>query len=290
MVIAVTVVYVNAQDDGNYEETSDERYISFLFYDNFTNDNISGKITPGIWVKGYGETKMECFLNACESAGIFVEMAGIQIVKLGYSPNGIYDSNFHQSGWASGVWNSSITLWSSEAFSVRYMAIGHGLGRDGNVPAQPWQTPDDIKFYGGEPMAPGDGTKVIFHFYDDYRNSSAAVFAGQSNRMQLVDTGQWVAAYGDTVGDAFRDACSRMFWRDTVVAYNDLSGLFVRVWNATSGLYAFLWDGNAWMPVNLSQLELTENMYIAIGHCPGSSLTYPAPAPRQTPETMIWSL
>lgn len=299
VMITVTagIAYTVTHDGGNDRSVSDDSYISFFFYDNYEYDMAgnfkSDLLANGFWVKGYGDTKKECFLDACESAGIFVEMNGHNIVKLGIPSNGTYDTNFFQSGWADGEWDSTITLGSDEPFKVRYMAITHGRlsgGRIGTIP-EPWQNPDEMIWCYGESPEPGNGTGVRFFFYDSYENAEPANYnlPYLSNIWMFIADGYWVTGYGETVKDAFRDACTRVFGAGTTIIYDRDTGMLARIGNISSDMHTFVWNGNGWDVKDISDMTLTEGMCIAVGHCPGST-GQTLPFPPQTPDEARWIL
>lgn len=300
VIAASSLAYVYLSDDGGEGENvgkgeTEGGYISFFFYDNYEYDQKSGLLAEnthlanGFWVKGYGDTKTECFKDACERAGIDVVMTGD---GLGGWAN-TTDGNYAHIGWAGGKWTSDIWLGSTETYKVKYMAIGHGRwsgGSGGNPPA-PWQTPDDIQWYFGESKEPGTGTGVKFYFYDNYNNDPPAVksqpYSSQTDR--FVADGYWVTGYGGTVADAFRDACKRAFGNNVMIGYNDASGTINRIGNVGSQLHSLMWNGTAWESCNLSELSITSDMYIGIGHGSKSAGGNP-PIPWQTPDDMNWGL
>jgi len=289
VVIAGMVFVLSADDDTS---SDDAHYIEFFFYDNHINDiyvtdnPASGlaknkNIANGVWVKGYGETKIDCFKDACGSYGIQVTVSEDGTIT---SLNGITDGNFHQMGWIYNGWSATITLTSDETYPIRFMAIGHGAGSATGNPPVPWQGPDDIRWYYGESAEKGNGTAVLFYFYDSYENDPTS--ASSSDLSKFVAEGYWVAGYGDLVHEAFKDACARL---GKYLGYNDLTGEIFRIGDVNSDIHSLNWNGTSWIKCNISSVPLTSDTYIAVGHGPTTYTGIP-PAPWETPDDIVWSL
>ena len=296
LVVGVSLFVMNQNDDdGGDDGGDDDNYISFYLYDNYENDSTAGVLSQnthlaeGIWVKGYGDTKLDCFLDACERVGIPVEASGGYIS----SWNGISDGNFCQMGWMRNDWTTSIHLSSEESFDVRYMAIGHGRWTNGTggAPPTPQQTPDDIKWYWGESMPVGSGTAVKFHFYDNYVYDPASSSASVSPSLtkKFVANGYNVTGYGDTMAKAFNDACLKCYGEDVVLAYNHDSDIINRIGMVSGNFHVLLWNGAEWEVTGLADIEFKEGLIVAIGHGPLSD-TDDVPKPVKKGSELGWAL
>ena len=263
---AVIVLSGGGGEDSGTDGPDQEKYISFYLYDNFQHDTTSGVLSQnthladGIWVKGYGDSKEECFKDACARAGIPVTCSGGYISEW----NGSKDGNICQLGWAKNKWTPDVYLNSNESFEVRYMAIGHGRWSNGTggEPPKPQQTPDDIRWYWGESTEPGTGTSVTFHFYDDYRYDPAPTHASvyPSDTSHLVADGYNVNGYGSTVEECFKDACRRCYGDNVVIAYNSSTGTINRVGTVSGNFNVLGWNGSGWTEFDMSSSELKEGM------------------------------
>ena len=281
-------------DDGG-DDDGNEKYISFFLYDNYQFDSTAGVLSQnnhlaeGIWVKGYGDTKLECFLDACQTVGVDVAADGGYI----HSWNGIVDGNFCQMGWVRNKWTTSVHLSSEDSFEVKYMAIGHGRWSNGTggTPPTPQQNPDDIKWYWGESKAAGAGTAVKFHFYDNYVNDPDASGPGvnSSTTKKFVANGYNVTGYGNTFEEALRDACKRCYGDNVVIAFNSQTGVINRIGSVSGNINALIWDGNAWQDYDMSQGTISAGAIIAIGHGPLSDLDE-VPLPQIDGSDITWAL
>jgi|GEM_PF-4395086 len=288
VIIAVAAFTLLSDDKGGAQEEAD--HVTFYFYDNHENDDIMGiqaenrSIANGIWVKGYGDTKIDCFMDACDILGWNVEVSDDGVIT---TWNGITDGNFYQAGWIYKGWSSVITLTSDETYPIRFMAIGHGVASASEGTLKPLNrlSPDDIKWYYGESARPGAGTVIGFYFYDNFENDPASPDAS-SDITKFVADGYWVTGYGSSVANAFKDACARL---GKHVGYDDATGEIIRIGDVNHDLHSLLWDGSGWSKCNMSSVTMNSNMYIAIGYGPASS-TGNAPTPWDTPNDIEWSL
>ena len=295
VVIAVVVVataggafvLMGGGGDSGEDSVQSDKFISFYLYDNFKYDSTSGVIShnthlaDGIWVKGYGDSKEECFKDACDRAGIPVICSGGYISEW----NGSKDGNVCQLGWAKNQWTPDIYLGSEESFEIRYMAIGHGRWSNGSSgePPKPNVTPDDIKWYWGESKEPGAGTAATFYLYDDYSYDSApASHVTYASDMILVADGYSVKGYGDTLEDCLRDACKRCFGDNVIFAYNSATGTINRIGMVSANINLLLWNGTEWTDCNLATTALSEGMVLAVCHGPVKydSVTHAEEVPR----------
>lgn len=285
IITAAGVLYVILSDE---DDDSGDRgdCIEFFFYDNHENDDVAGLlaegryIAEGIWVKGYGEDKMKCFIDACKTLDIDAVLTDGIITEI----NGISDGNFHQMGWIYSYWSDTVTLTSDETYPVRFMAIGHGIAGTDSSPPYPPQSPDDIRWYYGESSAKGDGTAVEFYFYDNFENEPSDDAVSDIGR--FLANGFWVTGYGNSVEDAFKNACSKM---GKYLGYNNVTGEIFRLGDVNRNIHSLKWDGTAWVECNISGMSMENNICIAIGHGALSS-GGSCPTPWQTPDDMKWSL
>ena len=275
------------EEDGTFNEA---HFISFYFYDNFENDQTSGLLSEnkhlaaGYWVKGYGGTKTECFLDACDAAGLDAKIAGGNILSIGAADDG----NFCVMGWADNAWTLNINLASSESYQVRYMAVGHGRWTNGinGTPPSPYQTPDDILWYAGADLS--DSGSIYVYFYDNYENDEFVdqIYPYSSVLNAFIADGYWAsAAAGDAV-TVLTEACAKAFGANTTIDI-DPSGNITRIGGIANVLHIMFWNGSAWEPCTVYGPDIQPGLCIAVGH------GYPAggpPAPWEGPSDRKWCI
>ena len=277
---------------------SDGMSVSFFIYDNYEHDVTSGLLSEnehladGYWIRGTGENKKECLLNACDKASISITMEGNDIISI----NGLSDSNYYQMGWTnSSGWVHSITIGSDDQFAVRYMCIGHGrwIGNEGisGTYPEPGQNPDDLIWYYGESKDTDDTNPVVFYFYDNYSNEGFAdpgSIPSSSDTSGFAANGYWVRGFGDSIIDAFEDACAKVYGV-IAVSFNE-DGSLAKIGRLSLNLYTLLWDGATWSGCNISDVEMSDGLVIAIGHGPVDTSTGALPAPPEGPNSTRWYL
>lgn len=305
VVVAVVAIVCVVIFSGNDSETDNETFadyeqrIDFFFYDNYGLEVTVGlmsenkNLANGYWVRGFGETKIDCFNDACEKADIKAVLDDDRNIL---SLNGFSDENYYQMGWAGPAgWTKDITLSSEDGFDVRYMSIGHGRwigekGKEGTFP-EPWQNPDDILWRYGESAAPGEGRAVKFYFYDNYSNEGypdpgntpmPSIISG------FVADGYWVIGYGDSTKEAFEDACERVYGTTLVTFEPD--GNLTRIGGIVNNLHVQSWDGSSWNKCRIPATSLSEDMAFAIGYGPSNKITGEPPEPWENPTEGRWCL
>lgn len=292
------IVLTNNGNESSKTDVPNENagYIAFFLYDNFQYD-ITGSVQAqnkdlanGIWTIGRGESKQSCFEDACRAAGIDVSVSGGGINSM----NGVADGNFCQMGWINGDWSTEIWLGSNESYKVKFMAIGHGRWSEGNGgdPPVPWQTPDDIKWVlGGETPVSKEGKSAVFYFYDSYVNESASGSGPYSSQVhKFIADGYFVKGCGDTLAEAFRDACQRAFGANAAISYNESNGSITRIGAVSGNLCSLSWNGDAWASCDMSSISYSDGMYVAICHGPLDSGNNPPEPWKKPTDQGIWTL
>ena len=298
--VAAAAVMVTATNDDSNKEDEPSNYVTFYIYDSYKYEygsttgmlKTGNHLADGFWVKGYGDTKKDCFVDACEKADIPLVMNGYGI----FSINGISDGNFSQCGYYRGNWTADIWLGSEEDYKVRYMCIGHGAWSGGtDAPPLPKTsvTPDNILWcYGDNTVELGSGNmKIAFYFYDNYENDAAGVSIATypTDVSKFAADGYCVYGCGNTISEAFSNACERAYGDGVAIVYNDETGVINRIGEVVNYISAQSWNGSAWVSCNMSELSYSDGMYIAIGHGYSSSGGTP-PTPWEVPENIDWIL
>lgn len=207
--------------------------------------------------------------------------------------NGVGDGEFCHLGWYMGEWNKDYWLGKvGNTFTVKYMAIGHGLWKDGgyDVPPTVGTTPDDILWrYGENVDHPTEWVmRIPFYFYDNYCYDNAPPATGRVRTDKLIVDGFCVYGYGNSVSEAFKNACSRAYGNDKV-SYDASTGIIKGIKNVSNNISSLQWNGSSWTECNLSSITYSDHMYIAIGHGLSSSEGIP-PEPPRKPDEINWIL
>lgn len=293
VVIVAVIIVMNQGDDKDESEPEEGYSVSFFLYDSFENDPISGGLLPnnehladGFWVKGYGETKTDCLKDACARCGIDIVISDSgAITRIGNVTDGLYCVL----GWADSQWSSEITLSSDETFKVRYMAVGHGRWTTGDrgTPPTPTQTPDDIIYYAGSEV---NETGVGVFFYDNYVNDPdrSQNYPYPSDLNVWIADGIWAEVAAGDAENTIMSACKLVFGNNINVSFSQ-DGIS-RIGEVSGYLSIFVWDAdsNNWVQSSLSDMDLNDGDYIAIGH--GMSKDGVGPLPTQVPSDIKWTV
>ena len=184
--------------------------VSFFFMDNFENDGFQSTdmyasyaepIIPGIWVKGSGSSMEEALKDACKTFGVTVTVSGGKITEM----NGAQDGNLYLWGWNGSSWickNSSGTYLSLNDLGIStysYVSVIHGANNatTGDAPAV-GTTPNNIKWYYGDTIAPGSGKEVKFYLNNVFKYTHfTSSRADASDYKHMIVQGLWIRGYAD---------------------------------------------------------------------------------------------
>lgn len=237
----------------------DEKTVSFLFCDNFENDNFESTtvyptffypIIPGIWLHGTGTDMASALTSACKAFdNATISIDGGKITNI----NGVTDGCIYLWGWSQGAWvdkNSSggyLSLSDLTITTYDYVAVVHGIPDASGKAPLPSSNPGQEGWYYGEQGGPAGSGKEVKFYLDvnfQYTTYSPDTSKTHSNPLTPLVPGIWIKGYaspGSFVMAALINALDRIGYD-----YNINEGFVNYVNNCSGGNFLqAIWDSSS---------------------------------------------